>query len=257
MAPVTIDINADLGESDSVADFELMRYITSANIACGGHAGDEHTMTQALKAAKRLHVAVGAHPGYPDRKNFGRLELPMAANEVEEFVYQQVVTLSALANDLGLKLSHVKPHGALYHAASRGGSVALALGSAVKAIDPNLIIIGQSASASLETWRAQGLSCAAEAFADRTYEADGTLRKRTLPGALIESPEAAAQQALGIALRKLVRLPSGSMLPVGAETICIHSDTPGAADIARAVRERLEAAGISVKPLRRHQAFDG
>ena len=199
MSEFSIDINADLGESEeSLAngtDFELMRYITSANVACGGHAGDEHTMRETIAAAKKLNVAVGAHPGYPDRANFGRVETPLSSTEIEAFVHQQIAALMEIAGSLGMRLVHVKPHGALYHAANKDREVALAIGRAAKAIDPQLIMVGQAGSSTLEVWRSMGLRSAAEAFADRAYEPDGTLRKRTLSGALLDDPAGAAQQA--------------------------------------------------------------
>jgi 5-oxoprolinase (ATP-hydrolysing) subunit A len=248
-----IDLNADLGESPEAlangADFEMMRYITSANVACGGHAGDENTMRQTVAAAKELGVAVGAHPSYPDRENFGRLESPWLPAELEKSVREQMAALRNVANRLGVRLVHVKPHGALYHATIKDRNIALAVGRAVQAIDPQLIMVGQAGSRSLETWREMGLRIAAEAFADRTYERDGTLRKRTLPGALVETPESAAQQALRIALDHKVIAGDGSPLPLVAQTICMHSDTPGAAAIARTVNQHLQAAGVQVRAL--------
>jgi 5-oxoprolinase (ATP-hydrolysing) subunit A len=251
-----MDINADLGESPEAlangGDFELMRHITSANVACGGHAGNESTMTQTVRAAKELNVSVGAHPSYPDRENFGRLESPILAAALESSVRQQILSLAAVAERLAVRLVHVKPHGALYHAANKSGEIALAIGRAVQAIDPHLIMVGQAESSALEVWRELGLGCAAEAFADRSYEPDGTLRKRTLPGALLDTPESAAQQALDIVLRQRVRTSDGTETPVMADTICIHSDTPGAAAIAREVNRRLQAAGVQLRALSLH-----
>ena len=249
----TIDINADLGESPealaSGADFELMRYITSANVACGGHAGDEDTMRQTVEAAKKLHVAVGAHPSYPDRENFGRLESPMPPAALESSVRQQIASLVRVAGRFGVRLVHVKPHGALYHATNKDREIAMAVGRAVKEIDPQLVMVGQAGAPALEVWRGMGLRTATEAFADRAYERDGTLRKRILPGALLDTPERAAQQALGIALNHKVVAGDGSGMPLVAQTICIHSDTPGAAAIAREVNQRLKAAGVQVRAL--------
>jgi UPF0271 protein len=253
MSEFSIDINADLGESEeSLAngtDFELMRYITSANIACGGHAGDEHTMRAAVVAAKKLNVAVGAHPGYPDRANFGRVESPLSAAEIEASVREQIAALMEIAGSLGVRLVHVKPHGALYHAANKDREVALAIGRAAKAIDPQLIMVGQAGSSTLEVWRSMGLRSAAEAFADRAYEPDGTLRKRTLSGALLDDPSRAAQQALNIAIQHDVIASDGRELPVEASTLCIHSDTPGSVAIAREINQRLKAAGVKVRAL--------
>ena len=204
-----------------------MRYITSANVACGGHAGDEHTMRETVRFAKQLNVAVGAHPGYPDRDNFGRIESPMAAAEIEASVRDQIAALAAGAEPLGVRLVHCKPHGALYHAANKSAEIAAAIGRAVLESDEQLIMVGQAGSSTLTLWESMGLSCAAEAFADRAYEPDGILRKRTLPGALLDDPAEAAQQALDIATRHIAVATDGSELKVAADTICIHSDTPG------------------------------
>jgi UPF0271 protein len=253
MNALSIDINADLGESpESLAsgvDFELMRHITSANIACGGHAGDASTMKRTLELAKELGVAAGAHPGYPDPANFGRVELAIAVDELETSLREQIAALARAADKLSVRLKHVKPHGALYHAANRHHEVALAIGRAVMAVDSKLIVVGQAGSPCLDSWRGLGLRCAEEAFADRTYERNGTLRQRKFPGALLEDPQRAASQALDIALRHRVKLDDGSELCLMAQTLCIHSDTPGAATIARAVSERLKAAGVQIRAL--------
>ena len=253
MSDLYIDINADLGESEeSLAngtDFELMRHITSANVACGGHAGNEQTMQQTLVAARKLNVAVGAHPGYPDRANFGRIESQLSPAEIEASVHDQIASLLKVAESLDMRLVHVKPHGALYHAANKNLEVALAIGCAVKAINPQLIMVGQAGSSALDVWHSMGLRCATEAFADRAYEPDGTLRKRTLSGALLDDPSRAAQQALDIAVRKRVIASDGSEIPVTANTICIHSDTPGSVAIAREVNRQLKAAGVRVQSL--------
>jgi UPF0271 protein len=251
MSDLCIDINADLGESEvSLAngtDFELLRYITSANVACGGHAGDEHTMRETVRIAKQLNVAVGAHPGYPDRASFGRLESPMAASEIEATVRDQIAALAAIAEPLGVSLVHCKPHGALYHAANKSAEIAAAIARAVLESDEQLIMVGQAGSATLTLWESMGLSCAAEAFADRAYEPDGILRKRTVAGALLEDPARAAQQAWDIATRQMVVATNGAELKVTADTICIHSDTPGSVAIARAVSERLREGGVQVR----------
>ena len=249
----SIDVNADLGESlesrENGADFELMRHITSASIACGGHAGDSRTMKQTLEFAKELGVAAGAHPSYPDRANFGRVELEMALDELEASVHEQIAALARVGDELDVRLRHVKPHGALYHAANHHHEVALAIGRAVMAVDSKLIMVGQAGSACLDAWRSLGLRCAGEAFADRAYERDGTLRQRKLPGALLEDPVRAARQAFDIAVRHRVALDDGSELGLLARTLCIHSDTPGAAAIARAVSARLKAAGVQIRAM--------
>jgi 5-oxoprolinase (ATP-hydrolysing) subunit A len=252
MANISIDINSDLGESPEAlangCDFELMRFITSANIACGGHAGDESTMKQTLAAARELNVEVGAHPSYPDRTNFGRVEMPLSPQEIEATICEQILSLVREAEKLAMRIAHVKPHGALYHAA-RERSVAEAIGRAALSVDPTLVMVGQSGSAMLTYWREMGLRCAGEAFADRAYEKDGKLRRRNLPGALLDSPVRAAQQALDIVLRHRATTHDGNDLAIDAETLCIHSDTPGAAAIAREVRSRLTSAGVTVRAL--------
>ena len=250
MSKLVMDINSDLGESTerlgNGADFELMRHITSANIACGGHAGDAETMRRTVEWAKKLNVAVGAHPSYPDRANFGRVQSAMAPKDLEFSIREQILALAQVAAALGGHLVHVKPHGALYHATNRSREMARAVGRAVVSIDPHLIMVGQAGSVSLSAWRETGLRCAGEAFADRAYERDGSLRSRTRSGALIDDPELAARQAVDIAVRHSITAADGFELAVTAETICIHSDTPTAAAIARAVSERLEAAGVQL-----------
>jgi len=253
MSELWMDINSDLGESEkSLAngtDFELMRSITSANVACGGHAGDERTMRETVRIAKQLGVAVGAHPGYPDRENFGRIESPMSAAEVEATVRDQIAALAEIAAPLGVQLVHCKPHGALYHAANKSAEVAAAIGRAVLESDEQLIMVGQAGSATLTLWESMGLSCAAEAFADRAYEPDGILRKRALPGALLDDPAMAARQAVDIATRQIAMATDGTELKVVAQTVCIHSDTPGSVQIARAVNQALKQAGVQVRAL--------
>jgi len=253
MSELWMDINSDLGESEESlangADFELMRYITSANVACGGHAGDERTMRETVRMAQELGVAAGAHPGYPDRANFGRIESPLSIAEIEATVRDQIAALAEVAASLGVRLAHCKPHGALYHAANKSAEVAAAIGRAVLESDEQLVMVGQAGSSTLTLWKSMGLSCAAEAFADRAYEPDGILRKRTLPGALLEDPAKAAAQAVDIATRNTVVATDGSELKVDAETVCIHSDTPGSALIARAVNEALKKSGVLVRAL--------
>jgi UPF0271 protein len=250
MAQFTIDINSDMGEFPEALDndTELMRYITSANVACGGHAGDETSMRKTLTAAKSLNVSVGAHPSYPDRENFGRGDSSLPAADVQVSVQEQLLALIQVAEKVGVRVVHVKPHGALYHAASQKPDIGVAIGRAVLAINPQLIMVGQPGSRALAIWKEMGLRCMAEAFADRCYEPDGTLRKRTLPGAVHDASRA-AQQAVDIALRQTVTAGDGSKLPVAAETICIHSDTPGAAAIAREINQQLKQAGVKIQSI--------
>ena len=229
---MTFDLNCDLGELDDAAlEARLMEEITSANIACGGHAGDDETMERTVRLALARGVKVGAHPGYPDRANFGRLEMAMRADEIENTVARQIGRLEAVVTPLGATIVHVKPHGALYNLAARDRAVARAIGKAVRQWSPLAAMFGLAGSAMLDVWREMGLRVAAEGFADRRYEADGTLRSRRLPGALITDPAEAAAQALRLARAGAV------------ETICVHGDTPGAPEILRACRTALQSVG--------------
>ena len=246
-----MDLNADLGERPGAEaeDEALMRWITSANIACGGHAGDDQTMAIAVRAALVHGVRVGAHPGYPDRENFGRRVLPMTEFEIAETVERQVRALAEVAASFGAEVAQVKPHGALYNLAARDATVARAIAAGVAGWRRDVILVGLAGSAMMGAFREAGFRVAAEAFADRRYEADGSLRSRALPGAVIEEPEAAAEQALAVALAGRVRAVDGSAVEVAADTLCVHGDTPGALAIAAAVRERLERAGVRVSAL--------
>jgi UPF0271 protein len=248
-----IDLNCDMGElPEAIADGTqeaLLRSITSANVACGGHAGDERTMRTTIGQALRAGVAVGAHPGYPDRENFGRLELKMPAQVVADSVYQQVRVLAEVAAACGTKLVHVKPHGALYNQAVKTRELAAAIARGVAKYDKKLILMGLAESAMLDVFREAGFAVAAEAFADRRYEPDGTLRSRKFDDALIRNPEEAAWQALGIAERGVVIASDGTEVKLAAQTICIHGDTPGSVQIAAAVARTLRDAGVSLSGL--------
>lgn len=245
-----IDLNCDMGELPAaIADGTqeaLLRSITSANVACGGHAGDERTMRTTIEQAMRAGVAVGAHPGYPDRENFGRLELKMSAEAVANSIFEQVRALAEVAAKCGAKLVHVKPHGALYNQAVKNHELAEAIAQSIAKFSKNLVLMGLAGSPMLDVFREAGFAVAAEAFADRRYEPDGTLRSRKFDDALIRNPEEAAWQALGIAERGVVIASDGSEVAVNAQTICIHGDTPGSVQIAAAVVRTLHGAGITV-----------
>ncbi len=245
---LSIDLNADVGEG-SAADDALMSFISSANIACGGHAGDARTMRAALQLARQHGVATGAHPGYPDRANFGRVEMQLPAAELELLLRGQIAALMREAVILSMKLQHVKPHGALYHAANHSTEIAQTIARAALACNKDFILVGQAGSPALDVWRNMGAHVAAEAFADRAYEADGSLRQRSRPGALVSTAESAAQQAVSIACDQRARAAAGELVPIAAQTICLHSDTPGAANFAREVRRALEEAGCTVRAL--------
>jgi len=226
---MAIDLNCDMGELlDPGIEEALMPHITSANVACGGHAGDADSMRRTVDAARRHGVAVGAHPGYPDRANFGRVELALSAEEIAQTVCQQIGALAAIAKDL----AHVKPHGALYNVAAKNAEVARAIGEGAARFGKGLVLVGLAGSMMLEVWRDMGFRTAAEGFADRRYEPDGSLRPRRFADALITEPEAAAAQALRLAAEGQVR------------TICVHSDTPGCVWIAAAVALALRTAGL-------------
>ena len=248
-----IDLNCDMGElPEALADGSqeaLMKYVSSANIACGGHAGNVETMRVTLQQALRHKVAVGAHPGYEDRANFGRLELRLSDEEIAASVYRQILALEEIATKLGAQIGHVKAHGALYNQAARDREIARAFAEGVRRWRTGAILVGLAGSAMLEEFRAAGFPVAAEAFADRRYERDGSLRSRKFDDALLRDPEQAAAQALRIAELGSVIAADGSVVPVHAQTLCIHGDTPGAPEIAAAVGRRLEAAGIKIRTL--------
>jgi 5-oxoprolinase (ATP-hydrolysing) subunit A len=248
-----IDLNCDMGELPAaIADGtqeELMKYITSANVACGGHAGDEQTMRATIEQALRHEVSVGAHPGYPDRENFGRLELKMAPAEVAKSVFEQVTALDKVAQSCGANVVHVKPHGALYNQAVHNRELARAIAQGVARWRKDVVLVGLAGSPMLEVFRDAGFLVAAEAFADRRYEPDGTLRSRKHADALIREPEEAGKQALRMVEDGSVLASDGSEVKVDAQTICIHGDTPGAVRIAAAVAETLRNGGVRVRTL--------
>jgi 5-oxoprolinase (ATP-hydrolysing) subunit A len=244
---LSIDLNADVGEG--MADEELLPFVTSVNVACGFHAGDPATMDETVAAALERGVHVGAHPGFPDRENFGRLPMAMPPDAIERMVLYQVAALDGFARSRGGSLSHVKPHGALYHMAGESLDVARAIARGVRRYDPALVLLGAAGSKLLEAGREAGLSVAAEAFADRRYRPDGTLVPRGRSDALLTNPDDAVAQAVSIARDGVAIAADGSRLEVRADSICLHGDTPGAAAIARRVAEGLRAAGIGVAPL--------
>ena len=246
-----IDLNCDMGElPEAIADGTqeaLLRSITSANVACGGHAGDQRTMRTTIEQAMRAGVAVGAHPGYPDRENFGRLEMKMSADAVANSVYEQVRALAEVAANCCTRLVHVKPHGALYNQAVKDRELAEAIAKGVAKYSRDLVLMGLAESLMLEVFRDAGFAVAAEAFADRRYEPDGTLRSRKFENALIRDPAEAAKQALSIAQRGSVTAHDGTDVKLSAQTVCIHGDTPGSVQIAAVVAHALRDAGVTVR----------
>jgi len=248
-----VDLNCDMGELPEMlangSQEALMKFVTSANVACGGHAGDEEMMCATIEQAMRNGVAVGAHPGYEDRENFGRVALNLSGEEIRESVYRQVVALGRIAEKCGAVVAHVKPHGALYNQAARDAGIARGIAEGVRRWRQDVVMVGLAGSVMLEEFRAEGFRAAAEAFADRRYEPNGSLRSRKFANALILNPADAAAQALHIAQAGRVAASDGSEIRVEAETICVHGDTPGAVKIAAAVGESLKNAGIELRPL--------
>lgn len=230
-------------------DEALMSSITSANVACGFHAGDPGVMRRTVALAKRHGVAVGAHPGFPDLVGFGRRELQASPQEIEDFVLYQVSALAGIAAASGLRLQHVKAHGALYNMAARDRALAAAIAQGVAAFDRNLVLYGLPNSELLREGGKAGLRIAAEVFADRAYEPDGSLASRRKPGSVIHDSEKVVERAVRMARDHEVVATDGSTIRLKVDTICVHGDTPGSAELARKVRSGLDAAGISVVPV--------
>ena len=254
---MTMDLNSDVGESygpyQMGNDEALFAIISSANIACGFHAGDPGTIRKTLDLAAKYNVSIGAHPGYPDRLHFGRLPLPYPAEEIVDFVLYQVGALQMMAETAGLELHHVKLHGALYHSASHDRRLVDCLLDAMVSLHRPLIIVGPPHSLLQEEAEDRGMDFAPEGFADRVYSDEGTLLPRSQKDSVITDAESAAKQALQIASEEKITTVSGKQLPLPTSTLCIHGDTPGAPQIAKAVREKLESSGIRVEPL--HKIF--
>ena len=248
-----VDLNADVGESFGAyklgQDALLMPVITSANVACGFHAGDPGVMRETVALARQHGVAVGVHPGFPDLAGFGRREIRATTREVEDLVVYQIGALAAVAATHAVHLQHVKPHGALYNMAVRDAALADAIARATAAVDPTLILFGLPGSELIAAGQRAGLRTAREGFADRAYQPDGTLAPRHLAGAVIEDPDLVVTRAVSMARDRLVTAIDGSRIAVDVETICVHGDTPGAAALAADIRHELERVGLSVVPI--------
>jgi UPF0271 protein len=248
-----IDLNCDMGELPEMlgdgSQEALMKLVTSVNVACGGHAGDQEMMRLTIEQALRHGVALGAHPGYEDRKNFGRVALNLSAEEIRDSVYRQVASLARIAEKCGAAVEHVKPHGALYNQAAQDAEIARSIAEGVRRWRRDVVLVGLAGSLMVNEFRAAGFVVASEAFADRRYEKDGSLRARKFRDGLLDKPEQAATQALRIVEQQSVLTREGVEVPVMAQTMCIHGDTPGAERIAEAVRRALEGAGVSVRAL--------
>jgi UPF0271 protein len=242
---VKIDLNCDMGEGCD-SDAALMKYISSANIACGFHAGDAATMRETVSLAIENGVAIGAHPGYPDRENFGRTPMSLTPEKVSEIVVEQIAALHDITAQAGGKLKHVKPHGALYNQAARDREIASAIAEAVRSFDPNLVLFGLSGSVSISEGALHGLRTASEVFADRTYQSDGSLTPRNVPGALIENTGDAVAQAMEMLMSGKVTTLAGETIPICAETICLHGDGENAVSFAMAINEKLREQNVEV-----------
>jgi len=248
-----IDINSDMGESFGAYsighDEGLMKAITSANVAAGFHAGDPSVLRDTIRSAKQHKVAVGAHPGFPDLVGFGRRELNVTPREAEDMVLYQVAAVAGVAAAEGVTIQHVKPHGALFNMAVRNAELSSAIARAVAAFDRTLILFGLPGSEILAAGKAAGLRVAAEVFADRAYEPDGSLASRRKPGAVIHDPDAVVARAVRMVTDQTVVAIDGSVVRLEADTICVHGDTPGSDQLAAKIRAGLEAAGITVKAI--------
>ena len=248
-----VDLNADVAESFGPytigCDEGLMPSITSANLAAGFHGGDPSVLRKTVRLARELGVAVGAHPGFPDLAGFGRREMRLTMREVEDLVLYQIAAVAGVASSEGVRLQHVKPHGALYNMACRDRALANAIACGVAAFDRSLVLLGLPDSCLLAAGESAGLSVAAEGFADRSYEADGSLTPRNRPGAVIHDPDVVITRVIRLVKEGTIDASDGTTLTLHVDTVCIHGDTPRADTLASHLRKGLQAAGIAVRRL--------
>ena len=248
-----IDINCDLGETDPAAgpgnDEALMPFITSASIACGFHAGDPLTIERTVRSAMRHGVSIGAHPGYPDRQNFGRKAMSLSHDELRAMILYQAGAVKAITEAAGARMRHVKPHGALYNTAVKDYAVSAVIARAVKDLDPLLILVGQSGSEMIRAARDAGLACASEAFADRAYDDDGALVARNIEGAVLHDTDLMIRRVIRMIREKVVETVSGKLIPIEADTVCIHGDNETAPEFVKKLAEALRAEGITLRSL--------
>lgn len=246
-----MDINCDLGESYGHYkigfDVQVMPHITSANVACGLHAGDPNVIAHTVSLAKKHNVAVGAHPGFPDLQGFGRREMKLSSEEVRNLVIYQIGALQAFAKASGMSPQHVKPHGALYNMAMKDASLAKAIGGGIKAVDSKLIVFARTKSEMAKVATKAGMRVALEVFADRAYNSDGSLVSRAMTGAVVENPKTVTKRAIEMVKEKRVVAVDGKVVDLGeVDTICVHGDNLKAVALVRALRKGLEKAGIEV-----------
>ena len=242
----SVDLNADVGEGQAAVEAALLPLVTSANVACGLHAGGPATMRATVALALRHGVAIGAHPGFDDREGFGRRPMHLRADEIVDLVLYQLGALEAIARAEGAALRHVKPHGALYNQAEADQALALAIIAGIRAFDTRLRLVGRAGSAMQEAAQALGHPFTAEAFADRRYRSDGSLLPRSDPQAVLVDPDAVADQVRSLVTDGEVLASDGTRVTVAFETLCLHGDTPGSAALAARVRQELGALGVSV-----------
>ena len=242
---VNIDLNADLGEGCG-SDEALLELVSSANIACGGHAGDVETMRACARWAVAKGVSIGAHPSYPDRENFGRTEMAHIPSNLHESLLEQLKTLEKIVHEEGGKIVHVKPHGALYNQAARNPELARVVIAAIRAFDPNVVVVGLAGGALVAAARDAGMRTSEEAFADRGYQADGSLVPRGTPGAMIEDEDTMIKRILEMIIHRRVKSIDGNWCKLNAETLCLHGDGPHAIAFARRIRKALDEQQITV-----------
>jgi UPF0271 protein len=250
---MTIDINCDLGEINgndiTVNDDAIMSYITSANIACGFHAGDPLIIDMTIHSAIKYGVAIGAHPGYPDREGFGRRSMQLSKEELRASILYQVGALKSMTETSGGKLQHVKPHGALYNTASFDFDMAMVIARTVKEIDRSLILFGLAGSEMIRAAREIGLACASEVFADRAYNDDGSLVSRDLQGSILNDTSQVIERVIRMVTENIVESISGRLIPIQADTICLHGDNAMASEFAKSLVSSLTDKGIDMKSI--------
>lgn len=248
-----VDLNSDLGESFGAyaigMDADVIPYISSANIACGYHAGDPLVMDRTVLAAKTAGVAVGAHPGYPDLMGFGRRNMVCSPEEVKAYIQYQLGALMAFSAANGIRLQHCKPHGALYNMAAKDVKLATAIAEGIASVDRNIILLGLAGSKLLEAGRQAGLRVASEVFADRAYQPDGSLTPRSLPGAVLHDKSVAIARTVRMIKEGKVTAITGEDIPISAESICVHGDNPSAVEFVKSIRAALEAEDIAIVPI--------